>query len=297
MKYDGFLRYLVEEIAKATGRDIFLHDEALIECLVKHKELTNGPLVWSPMARLHLPFDEVRHGYFSSLSQKAHSAVKYTAKLLPLYCRLCFLADCHERAESSARVILSRLKHAAGYSASSLPYETRAVEYLIDNLSATPPREWGEVARSPDVSVDAKVAVDLLWSHLTLVYAGNRRLLLYNIEQFFSRQQNTLTLCPVELRAALFAHGRHEPVSKRNERYRKGHLSRRSMCPVEHGRYNGKRTVNNKLYESRLSRLCWLGALWLLDFECNRIACHWLHNPEPYRDESTRSGYDGRRVF
>lgn len=294
MKYDGFLRYLrylVEEIAKATGRDILLYDEALIECLVKHKELTNGPLVWSPMARSHLPFDEVRHGYFSSLSQKAHSAVKYTAKLLPLYCRLCFLADCHERAESSARVILSRLKQAAGYSASSsLSYETRAVEYLIDNLSATPPREWGDVARSPDVSVDAKVAVDLLWSHLMLVYSGNRR------------QQNSLTLCPIELRAALFAHGRHEPVSKRNERYRKGHLSRRfTMCPVESGRCynnrNGKRTVNNKLYESRLSRLCWLGALWLLDFECNKVVCHWLHNPEPYRDESKRSGYDGRRIF
>lgn len=51
VKYDGFLRYLVEEIAKATGRDILLYDEALIECLVKHKELTNGPLVWSAYHR------------------------------------------------------------------------------------------------------------------------------------------------------------------------------------------------------------------------------------------------------
>lgn len=51
MKYDGFLRYLVEEIAKATGRDILLYDKALIECLVKHKELTNGPLVWSAYHR------------------------------------------------------------------------------------------------------------------------------------------------------------------------------------------------------------------------------------------------------
>lgn len=290
VKYDVFLRYLVDELESTTGREIHLHDEALIECLAKHRELTSGPRVWSPLARSYLPFEEAKHGHFSSLLQKGPCAVKYTAKLLPLYCRLCFLADCHERAESVTRVILLRLEQATRHSVTaSLPYEIRAVEYLIYNLSASPPREWGDVARSPDVSVDAKVAVELLWSHLVLVYSGNRRLLLYNIEQFFSRQQNSLTLCPLELRAALFVHGRHDPVSKRNGRYRKGHASRRStMCRVESGqcsRRNRSRrqAANNGLYESRLSRLCWLGALWLLDFECNKAFCHWLHKPEPYQ--------------
>lgn len=291
MKYDVFLGYLVEELESATGREICFHDEALIECLVKHRELTSGARVWSPVARSHLPFEEAKHGHFCSLLQKNPCGVKYTAKLLPLYCRLCFLADCHNRAESAARAILSRLEQVARHSpTASLSYEIRAVEYLIYNLSASPPREWGDVARSPDVSVDTKVAVDLLWSHLVLVYSGNRKLLLYNIEQFFGRQQNSTTLCPLELRAALFAHGRHDPVSKRNDRHRKGHAARWSTpCPVESGRCSRgnrsrRRAANNRLYESRLSRLCWLGALWLLDFECNKAFCHWLHKPEPYRD-------------
>lgn len=291
MKYDVFLKYLIVELESATGREILLHDEALIECLVKHRELTSGPRLWSPLLRSYQVFNASKHGSFSCLSQKDPCGVKYTLKLLPLYCRLCFLSDCHERAESVAKRVLSRLEQAVRHSpTASLPYEIRAASYLAYNLSASPPREWSDVARTPDVSVDAKVAVELLWSHLVLVYSGNRKLLLYNVEQFFIRQQKSLTLCPIELRAALFAHGRHDPVSKRNDRCRKGHsLSRRSTaCPVESTRHprrsRGKRqTADNRLYESRIARLCWLGALWTLDFECNKAIFHWLHKAEPYR--------------
>lgn len=301
LKYDGFLRYLVDELERATEREIRLCDEALIECLVKHRELTNGPYVWSPLARSYLPFQEARHGHFSALVPKGPCVVKYIDALLPLYCKLCFAADCHDRAGSTARSLLSRLQRVASCPPDpTLAYELRAAEYLIDNLSASPPREWGDVARSPDVSVDTKVAVELLWSHLVLVYSGNRRLLLCNVERFFTTPQNSFALCPVELRAALFAHGRHDPISKRHDRYRREHVSRRTTCPVsprqtEHHRKRSRQhTLNNSLHESRLSRLCWLGALWLLDFECNETFCRWLRKPEPYRAQSERSGSDPR---
>lgn len=61
-----------------------------------------------------------------------------------------------------------------------------------------------------------------------------------------------------------------------------------TACPVESTRHprrsRGKRqTADNRLYESRIARLCWLGALWTLDFECNKAIFHWLHKAEPYR--------------
>lgn len=291
MNYELFMVYLIDELEKATGRGVRFHDEALIECLVKHRELTSGARVWSPVARSHLPFEEDKHGRFCRIAHTNNPCgVKYTGKLLPLYCRLCFLADCHDQAESAARALLTRLEQAARYSlASSLSYETQAVEYMIYNLSARPSREWGGVSRSPDVSADTKVAVDLLWAHLVLVYAGNRKLLLYNIEQFFTRQQNSTSLCPPELRAALFAHGRHDPFSKRNERHRRGGATRWSApCPVEprrcfRGNRSRRRAACGRLYETRCARLCWLAALWLFDWECNETVRRWLHKPEPYR--------------
>ncbi|KAE8280241.1 hypothetical protein D5F01_LYC20795 [Larimichthys crocea] len=60
----------------------------------------------------------------------------------------------------------------------------------------------GQVAEFSD---ETKIGVELLWSHLVLVYAGNHRLLLCNVELFFLRRQDSLNLCPSELRAALFS--------------------------------------------------------------------------------------------
>lgn len=151
------------------------------------------------------------------------------------------------------------------------------------------PSEVGEVCRSADVSAETKITVELLWSHLVLVYAGNRKLLLCNLELFFTRPQDSLNLCPNDLRAALFVHGKHDPFSQRKDRCRRQRISYTRKCPItltSEPRCNTPRirlTSGNRLYESRMSRLCWLGALWILDIECNRGALHWLYKPEHHR--------------
>ncbi|KAE8278015.1 hypothetical protein D5F01_LYC23950 [Larimichthys crocea] len=208
VRYDIFLGYLTGELERATATEVRLSDEALIECLVKHLELISGPNVWSPAVRAYVHFDQRIHGEFAVLKTDGLTVVQFLGKLLPVYCRLCFLSECHDRAKTTAQALLARLT-TGSYRAQRgqvADFEIRSLEYLIGNLSTTPPPEWQEVCQSSDVSVETKIAVELLWSHLVLVYAGNRRLLLCNVELFFLRRQDSLKVCPSELRAALFVH-------------------------------------------------------------------------------------------
>ncbi|KAE8277156.1 hypothetical protein D5F01_LYC25032 [Larimichthys crocea] len=301
VRYDIFLGYLTGELERATATEVRLSDEALIECLVKHLELISGPNVWSPAVRAYVHFDQRIHGEFAVLKTDGLTVVQFLGKLLPVYCRLCFLSECHDRAKTTAQALLARLT-TGSYRAQRgqvADFEIRSLEYLIGNLSTTPPPEWQEVCQSSDVSVETKIAVELLWSHLVLVYAGNRRLLLCNVELFFLRRQDSLKVCPSELRAALFVHGKHDPFSVGNGRGRSRLASNARKCPVlspaadprdprsnkgEDGTRRSRRvTAGNRLYESRVSRLCWLAVLWTLDIECNRGVLHWLYKPEPHR--------------
>lgn len=293
IRYDLLLNYLIEELEGCTAEPPKLSSEALIECLVKHRELISGPNVWSPRARAYVRFDERTHGTFAVLKPSGPTVVRFLAKLMPVYCRLCLMSDCHDGARAAAQSLLVRLTGSRGLGRSVLAdFEIRALEYMRDNLLATPPSEWGDVCRSSDVSADTKISVELLWSHLVLVYAGHRKLLLCNVELFFTKPQDSLNLCPGELRAALFVHGKHDPFSQRKERCRgQQRVSHARRCPVlplgAHPRArrgaDRRSTAITRLYESRVSRLCWLAALWILDIECNRGALHWLYKPEPHR--------------
>nr|BBA49194.1 hypothetical protein [Oryzias latipes] len=286
------IRYLVDELGSAS-----LADLPLVECLVKHLELVSGPDVWSPRARAYVGYDPQVHGSFGRLRPGPAGRVRFLGKLLPVYCRLCFLCDCHGRALDAARTLRSRLTAAAesGGSAAppSLAYETRALEYLTENLSSAPPPEWDCVRRSPDVSAEVKIASELLWSHLVLVYAGNRRLLLFNAELFFSRQLQSTALCSSELREALFLHGKHGPFSQRKGRRQARGASIGSAwqgrdCPVlppDPRAQRGPRSDRGggMLRETRVSRLCWLAVLWLLDQHRCHSELGWLSRPVPCR--------------
>lgn len=285
IRYDIFIGYLMDEMECTTVTNGQLSSEALIECLVKHRELISGPNVWSPRARAYVHFEQHNHGTFAVLKPNGPTVVQLLGKLLPVYCRLCFLSECHDRAKAAAQALLARLTVSRDLRGEVAEFEIRALVYLIDSLSATPPSEWREVCQSSDVSAETKIAVELLWSHLVLVYAGNRKLLLCNLELFFTRPQDSLHLCPSELRAALFVHGKHEPFTRQGLLYTR-------KCPVlPHCAYpRSKRytcrsrvTAVNQLYESRMSRICWLGALWILDIECNKDTLHWLYKAEPHR--------------
>lgn len=297
VRYDVFLRYLVCELESASATEIRLSSEALIECLVKYRELTSGPNIWSPTARAYVPFQQQAHGEFAVLKAHGPTTVQFLGKLLPVYCRLCFLSECHDLAKSSARALLGRLttKSYIAHGGLVAKFEIRSLECMIDNLSASPPAVWREVCQSSDVSPYTKIATELLWSHLVLVYAGNRKLLLYNVALFLVEQQDSLGLIPSELRAALFVHGKHDPFSLCRERVRRRPVTDASRCPVllqppsrgprscegDNGvrRSRGVAT-GNRLYESRVSRICWLAALWVLDIECNRSTLRWLYKPE-----------------
>lgn len=292
LRYDIFLRYLMDELECTNVAPCQLSCEALIDCLARHRELISGPLVWSPRARAYVKFERLAHGQFATLRPSGPTVVQFLGKLLPVYCRLCFLAECHESARAAARALLLRFTGSRASGSEVSEFQIRVLEYVIANLSAVPTSEWGEVCLSSDVSVEIKIAVQLLWSHLVLVYSGNRRLLLCNLELFFTRPQSSLILCPRELRAALFVHGKHDPCSQRKERSRRQRAWHARKCPVLQpesdlgcrGETSAPRvTAANRLYESRVSRLCWLGGLWILDIECNKRTLHWLYKPEPHR--------------
>lgn len=294
IRYDILLEYLMRELECATGAEARLCGEPLIECLVKHRELISGPNVWSPRVRAYVPFERRAHGQFAVLRPAGPTTIRFLGKLLPVYCRLCFLCERHEKAEASARALLARVTASRDPRGEVAAFERRALEYLIDNLSATPPAALGELCQSTDVAAEVKIAAELLWSHLVLVYAGNRKLLLRNLERFLSTPQDSLNLCPSELRRALFAHGKHDPFSQRQERSRRERVSRAAKCPVSSldpypGSKGGATTSRasglaraRRLYESRVSRLSWLGALWILDVECNKDALRWLYKPVPH---------------
>lgn len=292
MRYDVFLGYLINELECSTATKICLSSKALIECLTKHRELISGPNVWSPKVRAYVHFEDESHGQFAVLKPSGPSTVQLLGKLVPVYCRLCFLSECHDHAKAEAQALLVSLTGLRDCGNDVIKFEIRVLTYLIDNLSSAPPCEWGEVCQSPDVSVETKIAVELLWPHLVLVYAGNRKLLLCNLELFFIRPQDSVNLCPRELRAALFVHGKHDPVSLHKERHQKPTAMYRTKCPViqpgSKRKFNldtsrSRPPAGNQLHESRLSRLCWLGALWILDIECNKDVLHWLYKPEPCR--------------
>ena len=263
---------------------------ALIECLIKHRELIRGPCIWSPARKRYVRLDQ-SHGAFATLRAHGPAFVRFTDKLLPLYCKLCFLTDSHEAASRTAVKILARLQETQteprvhGRPATTLSFEIRCAQYIADNLSAQPPTGWAEACQLPDVSVETKVALELLWSHLVLVYAGNRKLLLYNIDKFLNSTLDSTTLCPRELRDALFSHTRHD-ISQ----YRKGphNCATNSVyaktCPVSQPSRGEKqrktKACAGRMFESKVARLCWLGALWALDFEINRETLHWLYKPE-----------------
>ncbi|KAK2825787.1 hypothetical protein Q5P01_020001 [Channa striata] len=73
VRYDAFIAYLTKEI----GGGGSLADGALIECLVKHRELVSGPRVWSPRARAYLQFDVQIHGAFASLKPRGPTSVRF----------------------------------------------------------------------------------------------------------------------------------------------------------------------------------------------------------------------------
>lgn len=293
VRYENLLAFFVKELERGLRRAVALHDEALIECVViKHRELISGPGVWTPSLKKYVPFDPLEHGSFAVLRQVGPTHVRGITKLIPLYCRLCFLAECHERAAVTTRSLLHKLESFAKAQNDPGPvvaFELRTLEYLLYNLSAEPHAALGEVVQSPDVSVDVKVTVDLFWSHLVLLYAGRRRLLVYNLDSFFRSAQDSVALCPDDLRGALFIHGKHEPAPKREDRARlrknRGWIScpvvkRRVVCRQQQHQSDGGGSL---LYESRMARFCWLAALWSLDFVCNRHALRWLYKPEPIR--------------
>lgn len=293
MRYDIFLWYLMDELECASETEPRLCSEALIECLVRHRQLISGRGVWSPKARAYVQFEQRSHGSFAVLRPGGGgggpTVVQFLGKLLPLYCRLCFLCECHDRARGVGQALLARLTESRDLTNHVLEFEIRALAYLTDNLVSSPPSEVGETCQSSDVSAGIKIAVELLWSHLVLVYAGNRKLLLCNLERFFTRPQDSLNLCPRELRAALFVHGKHDPSSQRKERCGRKQVALGTKCPVlplvsdPRCTPRAKLTAANRLYESRVARLCWLGALWILDVDCNKGTLHWLYKAEPHR--------------
>ncbi|KAJ7984155.1 hypothetical protein DPEC_G00364390 [Dallia pectoralis] len=288
-----------------------LSDGALIECLTKHRELISGPHVWSPRARAYVPFERLVHGKFARLKPSGPTVVHLLGKLLPVYCRLCLLSECHDRAKIAAQALLARLTVSKDLRDEVAQFEIRTLVYMIDNLSATLPSEWGEVCQSTDVSAETKIAVELLWCHLALVYAGNRKLLLCNLELFFARPQDSLNLCPSELRAALFVHGKHDPLSQRKDRCRRQQrISCSGKCPVlpldsgpraKRGTPRSRlQTATHQLYESRMSRLAgwglsgyWTSSVTREPFtgftNLNRSECDWkvFSGLEPW----TRNGH------
>lgn len=281
------------ELASCHSDNRGFASEALIECLIKHRELIRGPHIWSPAQSGYVRPDH-RHGTFTSLRARGPVCVRFTDKLLPLYCKLCFLTDSHEAASRTALKILARLQgtenepRVCERAATTLSFESRCAQYIADNLSAQPPTGWGEACRLPDVSVDAKVALDLLWSHLVLVYAGNRRLLLYNLDKFLTSALESTTLCPRGLRAAIFSHATHNISRCGNgpHNYATDSVYAKT-CPVSQpSRGETRRKTKarvSRTCESKVARLCWLGALWVLDFKINRETLHWLYRPETCR--------------
>lgn len=289
IRYDMFFQYLSDELEQKSHCSV-LCSEALIVCLVKHRQLISGKNLWSPGAHGYVEFDKHKHGQFAALKPSGEpTVVQFVGKLLPFYCKLCFYTQCHNQAHTVATALLKQMTTHFSEKQNErdqvAEFEIGALEYIIYNLNSYPPAEVGDVARSPDVTVETKVAVELLWSHLVKVYAGKRKLLLCNLELFFTRPVDSSDLCPSELRAALFAHGKHETFCERGY-----HSTYSRQCPVSTPRpkisHSRARTGVSKvrhLYESRISRLCWLAALWVLDFQCNRRALNWIYKPDPLR--------------
>ncbi|KAK2847558.1 hypothetical protein Q5P01_010557 [Channa striata] len=141
VRYEAFIAYLTKEI----GGGGSLADGTLIECLIKYR-------VWSPRARAYLQFDVQIHGAFASLKPRGPPSVRFLGKLLPVYCWLCFLCDCHGEARAKARALLVHLKETSGIdetaTSATLRFQIRALEYLIENLSSAPPPGWGYTCQS-----------------------------------------------------------------------------------------------------------------------------------------------------
>ena len=236
---------------------------------------------------VYVDFDEQLHGGFAYLRHSGPALFEFLEKLVPIYCRLCLLTVKHNEARENAEALATDLRMTQLND--KVSFKIRVLDYLAVNLMVNLPAEWGCVLRSPDVSSTCKIAVERLWIHLNLVYAGHIKLLLFNLEDFFSRPESVSALCPLELRSALFVHG-HEQNPCFQHKARSQWASRAHRCPI---RLSGPkdplaRTKSAKLYETRLSRLCWLAGLWCMDAEMHRWALHWLYRPEPYRGQTGR---------
>lgn len=109
IRYDTFLDYLMDELGCSIATEVRLSSEALIECLVKHRELISGPNIWSPRARAYITFEQRTHGMFAVLNSSGPTVVQFLGKLLPVYCRLCLLSECHDHAKAAAHALLVRL--------------------------------------------------------------------------------------------------------------------------------------------------------------------------------------------
>ena len=75
------------ELASCHSDNRGFASEALIECLIKHRELIRGPHIWSPAQSGYVRPDH-RHGTFTSLRARGPVCVRFTDKLLPLYCKI-----------------------------------------------------------------------------------------------------------------------------------------------------------------------------------------------------------------
>ena len=292
--YLAFIGYLVEEIkAGAIARGLSLEGDILpsrhlIDCLADYRLLLAGRGVWSPRGLVYIDFDERAHGGFAYLNPSGPAPFEFLEKLVPVYCRLCLLTAKHNEARENAETLAAELqvRHPNG----GASFKIRALEYVAANLAVCLPAEFGVVLRSPDVTGTCKIAVELLWIHLTLVYAGHLKLLAFNLEEFFSRPEPVSALCPLELRSAPFVHG-HEHKPRLRYKARGRRIPRARGCPIllSGPKRRSARPKGTRLYESRTSRLCWLTGLWCLDSEMHRRALRWLSRPEPYRGQTDHS--------
>ncbi|KAJ7983400.1 hypothetical protein DPEC_G00379080 [Dallia pectoralis] len=255
-RHDVFLEYLMNELecTDAAGNPL---RRSLNRVSDEAPRADLGPARLVPRARAYVPFERLVPRTVCTFKPSGPTVVHLLGKLLPVYCRLCLLSECHDWAKIAAQALLARLTVSKDLRDEVAQFEIRTLVYMIDNLSATLPSEWGEVCQSTDVSAETKIAVELLWCHLALVYAGNRKLLLCNLE-LFSPDPKT-----------------PEPVSKRTQ----GRPIRaRSQGKNGHSEIQTPDRHTPTIRVSNVPPLLAGGSLDT-DAECNKGALHWLYKP------------------
>ena len=156
-------------------RDVSMWEKRLLLTLCSGHSMFHRDKIWEPRVGRYVDFTENRHGQFLKTVKRDRVLVDLHA-LYKVFCVKALLSRTDMHVLRSLRELLSENELS--------PFLTRNLELLMINLTFQEPPWYHATLCDVRVSAEIKMAVELLWAWLKILYMGHFNSLSVNLNCF-----------------------------------------------------------------------------------------------------------------